>query len=293
MPGVMDGRRPVQPLRYGSMAGLILLALAPGRASHAQARPLWEAGIGIAALRLPDYRGSDQARNYLLPFPYLIYRGRILKVDRKGVRGQLLHTDRVTSDVSLGAAVPVYSRRSDARQGMPNLEPTLEIGPSLSVLLARDETAHRSLTLNLPLRAVIATNFRHVHGEGWVFSPNLNLDQAHIGPGRAWNLGISIGPLFADRQYHSYYYTVAPAYATAARPAYAAPGGYSGSRLTLALSRRYQDLWFGAFLRYDDLAGAAFENSPLVKQKYSLMAGFGVAWIFARSTTLVERRDHE
>lgn len=293
MPDMTCGRRPVQPLRYGCLVGLILLVLAPGRAPHAQRRPLWEAGIGIATLRLPDYRGSDQARNYLLPFPYLVYRGRILKVDRKGVRGLLLRTDRVTTNISLDAAVPVYSRRNDARQGMPDLEPTLEIGPSLVLLLARDPAAHRRLTLNLPLRAVIATNFRRVHGEGWVFSPNLNLDQTHIGPGRAWSLGISIGPLYADRKYHAYYYTVAPVYATAARPAYSAAGGYSGSRLTLALSRRYRDLWFGAFLRYDDLSGAAFETSPLVKQKYSLMAGVGVAWIFARSATLVERHDHE
>ena len=30
-------------------------------------RPLWELGIGVAGLRLPDYRGSDQSNAYLLP----------------------------------------------------------------------------------------------------------------------------------------------------------------------------------------------------------------------------------
>ena len=46
-------------------------------------RPLWELGLGVAGLRLPDYRGADQSRAYALPLPYIVYRGTWLKADRE------------------------------------------------------------------------------------------------------------------------------------------------------------------------------------------------------------------
>ena len=51
-------------------------------------RPLWELGVGVAGLRLPDYRGSDQSRGYVLPLPYIVYRGTWLKADRDGARAR-------------------------------------------------------------------------------------------------------------------------------------------------------------------------------------------------------------
>jgi hypothetical protein len=47
----------------------------------------------------------------------------------------------------------------------------------------------------------------------------------------------------------------------------------------LALSKRFPDFWTGAFIRVYDLHGTAFDNSPLLKQNVSFMAGIGVAWI--------------
>ncbi len=89
--------------------------------------------------------------------------------------------------------------------------------------------------------------------------------------------------MYASEDYHDYYYEVQPAYATAARPAYDARAGYSGSRLTLTASRRYPRFWVGAFARYDSLSGAVFADSPLVKKQDSFMAGVGIAWILAES----------
>ncbi len=76
-----------------------LLAAGLSIATHCMAReePLWEAGIGATALDFPHYRGSGQSRGYLLPFPYLVYRGDALKADRNGLRGIFMKTDDVTS----------------------------------------------------------------------------------------------------------------------------------------------------------------------------------------------------
>ena len=107
------------------------------------------------------------------------------------------------------------------------------------------------------MRAFFSTDFSSVSREGWVFSPRINFEKDDIIPQTGLNLGISAGPMFADSGYHAYYYTVEPAYATAARPAYSAGGGYSGSTLTVGLSKTYKQFIFNAFVSADFLQGAA------------------------------------
>ena len=258
--------------------------------AHAGGRPLWEAGFGVASLTIPDYRGSNQRSNYLLPLPYLVYRGDIVSVGHEGIAGQLLQSRRVRVSVSVDGGVPVTSSGSDTRAGMPDLYPTLEFGPVLDVCL--DPVCRRVPTwsVSLPARAVIATDLRHTHFIGWVFNPVLGYDARLRFDSAPWNFGTTLGPVFATTQQNAYYYQVDPAYATAVRPAYVARGGYSGMRLTVAVSRRLRSTWFGAFVRYDNLSGAVFENSPLVRTRNSVMAGFGIAWIFAQSATMVPVR---
>lgn len=252
-------------------------------------RPLWELGAGVAVLSMPDYRGSDEQRGYVFPIPYLVYRGELLKVDREKIRGLMFKTERLELDMSLNGSVPVRSDDNHARQGMPNLDPTVELGPQLNVLFF-DREKYR-LTLNLPLRGVTAVDGTTFRGAGWLFTPALNLDVKDTGPDKGWNLGISGGPLWGDGRYHSYFYGVESAYATPDRPAYRARGGYSGAQLTLALSKRYDKMWVGAFLRVNDLHGTAFEDSPLLKEKTGYMAGIGVSWIFAQSGRKVMAED--
>ena len=138
---------------------------------HAELRPEWELGLGATAFTFPDYRGADESRGYLLPFPYLIYRGDVLRVDRQGARGVLLETERVELDVSISGAPPVDSSKNRAREGMPDLDPTFEIGPRLNVILARSPDRSKALTFRLPLRAVIATDLSYAEGQGWIDLP--------------------------------------------------------------------------------------------------------------------------
>lgn len=258
-----------------SPALLLLLALPPLQAAE-QRLPLWELGIGAAAIRFPDYRGSAHSQNYLLPFPALIYRGDKLKVDRKGLRGLLFDSERVVLDISLDGAVPVDSDQNGAREGMPDLDATFEVGPSLKTTLYDNNSLE--LRFNLPYRYVYASDFTHLDSHGTLFHPNLSLD--YHGP---WSVGLSAGPLYGSYDYHHYYYSVTPEYATAERPAYQAEGGFSGVRYTLGFSRRYNGFWLGGFVRYDDLGNAVFQDSPLVKRGDAWMAGLSFAWFFKRS----------
>src|SRR4030065_99084 len=67
-------------------------------ASGAEYKPLWEPCFGFFLLSSPDYRGSDESRGSLLPFPYIVYRGDILKVDRSGIYSRLFETERGNLD---------------------------------------------------------------------------------------------------------------------------------------------------------------------------------------------------
>ncbi len=265
-------------------AALIFAVTLPALAEE---KPLWEFGIGAALINFPDYRGADQRTTYLLPYPYVVYRGDILKVDGDRIRGLFFESERLQLDVSASGSVPADSGDNEARRGMPDLDPTFEIGPALFVNLARARDRRWDLDLRLPFRLVYRTDLSYLHYTGWIFNPHLNYDLHGVWPAPGWNFGVSSGPLFAARRYHEYFYDVGAAFATPERPEFHAAGGYSGFRTTFALSKRFERYWVGAFIRYDALSGARFEDSPLVKSKNDVSAGIGVTWILKQSQRMV------
>ena len=260
---------------------LAVLLAVQGTVAMSRELPLWEVGVGLFPSTFPAYRGSEDQQYFLLPFPYLVYRGDYLRVDREGLRARLFDTDRVQLNISVNASAPARSDDSSAREGMPDLDPTVEIGPSLNILLAKLADKH-SLKMKLPVRSVIATDLGGTEQAGWIFNPHLKLESEDVFGG--WGAGLSLGPLFGNGKYHNYYYAVDPQYATATRPAYSASGGYSGTLALASLSRRFNRIWMGGFIRYDNLSGAKFEDSPLLETDHSLMAGIAIAWIFKRSS---------
>lgn len=253
-----------------------------------QQLPLWELGVGFGALHLPYYRGSDTTTNFVIPFPYLVYRGDRFNIDESGVHQRLFKSDNVKLELSLAGGVPVASGDTKSvRNGMPDLDPTVEIGPSLEIRLWENNINQRSLMLNLPLRATASVSTSKIDHQGYSFSPYLEYVLRSRTPG-SWKVGLAFGPLYADEEYHNYFYEVEPEFATPSRPEYHSEGGYSGSRITLTVQKNIADVWLGAFLRYDSLREAAFQDSPLVTSDYYHAFGFAVTWVFAKSKTLVK-----
>lgn len=242
--------------------------------------PLWELGAGIAGLHLPHYRGAAQAYSGVLPVPFGVYRGEILRADRDGARAVLFDSESIDIDLSLFATVPVSSSDDAARSGMPDLRATIEIGPNLQFTLLR--TAPWLLQLRVPVRTAITLQSRPQQ-VGWVSTPNLNLDW-QPGP---WNVGMQLGPVFGTQEFFGYFYDVSAAEATAVRPAYKSDGGFGGWQATLSMSRRFDTQWFGLFVRADSVAGATFAGSPLVGRHETLAAGFAWSWSWLQSTQRV------
>ena len=267
----------------------IAAALLSMQPAAAEEKPLWEAGLGIGALRFPDYRGSDESQVYPVPVPYFVYRGDFFKADRDGVRGELFNRKYVELNISLNATIPVNSDDNAARRGMSDLKPTIEIGPSLDLHLWRSSNDNVKLDLVMPIRAPITVE-SSPQSIGWVFSPRLNIDFQDIGQ-QGWDFGFGAGPIFADRKFHDYFYSVAPRFVTVQRSAYQADGGYSGTHVLTSLSKRFSGYWVGAYLRYDTLSGAVFEDSPLVRSRSYWAGGVGIAWMIGQSKRMVESDD--
>lgn len=240
--------------------------------------PRVEVGIGGLAMVLPDYRGSDQYGIRALPIPYLAYRTERIQLTREGLRARLFALDRLTASVSGAASLPGVDDNPD-RVGMPQLDPTFEIGPSLDYRLHGDEVSRFRLKLRLPARAVTAIDGRHLDAIGWTLVPHLRLDLAEERGAWHWaHLG-SVGLVWATEDYHEYFYGVAPQYEVLPmRPAYDAHGGYSGARASFSSVVR-RDRWrFGLFASWDWLGGAAYADSPLVKTEHALTAGVFVTY---------------
>ncbi len=265
----------------------MILFFPPGISFGQEEKPLWELGMGVGLLYMPDYRGSDESSFYVLPYPYFVYRGDIIKVDRQKISGKVFKTDRILLDVSIYGSVPVKSSKNSARTFMEDLDATFEVGPALDITLLESRQKQYSLKLLLPVRAVFSTDFESVAHEGWVISPRLNFEKRDIIPNTGLRLGVSLGPMFADGGYHDSYYTVEPVYALPWRLAYDAGGGYSGTILTVGLSKSYRQFKFNAFVSADFLDGAVFENSPLMKTQTSIMSGVSVSWVFLKSKDTV------
>ena len=248
--------------------------------------PLWEMGLGVAGIDFPDYRGSSHRRGYVLPAPYFVYRGDLLRADRNGARAVFFKSDRWDLNLSAGASLPVHSNDNPQRAGMTDLKPSVELGPSLAYTVWKTPDERMKLDVRLPLRGAVTiqSSPRFIGGQ---FSPNVNLDLHDPLGYTGWNLGLVAGVLYNDSRYNRYFYSVDPAFATPSRPAYEARGGFGGVQFVAALSKRFPKFWVGGFVRYDTLNNAVFEQSPLVTTKRYVAGGFAITYIFKQSSERV------
>ncbi len=243
--------------------------------------PRWEVGLGLGGQALPDYRGSNQTHVKVLPLPLILYTGRYIKINRDGARGEIFENNRVQFNLSADAALSGDGDDNHARAGMPALDSAFEVGPSLNIRLTGPSFSD-GWALRFPARIVVTVGGEGIRQRGYVFNPRLVWRKpAVLGD---WNIGVSLGALWGSEKYHSYYYAVTPEYATQTRPSYQARAGYSGSYSKVSLRHRSASGWlFGVYARYDNLAGATFEHSPLVRTEHYGAIGFGLGktlWAF-------------
>jgi len=235
----------------------------------------------------PYYIGTKDTRTFAFPAPVPIYRGKFFKSDDAGMRAELFNNERYKLEMSLDFNLAIDSDDVALRTGMPDVDSRLQIGPSLEVNLQEGDN-HQWL-LNLPVRANFGFGSDGVDESGFTFAPNVTYLKDFDWRGEAWLAGIALGPQFGTRDYQNVYYGVDQAFATDSRPAYEASSGYSGSRLLMTLRAKNRDRLWVWFLRYEDISGASFEDSPLVETSDGLSAGVIFSKFLFKSKNKVTR----
>lgn len=276
--------------RWFRLATLLgsLLAQAPASADGAggPAMPAgsnWELGVGVGSVRYPVYDGAAESRYLTVPFPYIVYHTPHLSVTNNRVRGIVLASSNWSLDVDFSGQPYVQSDRTRERTGMPDLQWLGEVGPALRYMAWESASQLTELDLVLPVRAAVSAQGLTLHHRGAVIAPRLELDHDLSDDPQRLDWDVSLTAVFDDKGYDQYYYGVAPPFASAARPAYDAPGGYAGYRAELGFTLHRDDFVYGAFIKYTSLKGAAFLDSPLVARSDGLSLGVSIAWIIQHS----------
>ncbi|MBF7074249.1 MipA/OmpV family protein [Glaciecola sp. MH2013] len=258
---------------------------------------LWELGAGGGSFNTAKYPASGDSRFNTAVLPFIVYRGDTFRIgDGGGARAVVVEQKNFEVDFSFGAALPSDSEDNTAREGMPELDFLLEIGPQAIYMLgnydfdknaAGDSTGtdygKGRLDLRLQARAVFSTDFGSIDDRGFILEPQISYQ--HRGfkhPDTA--LTLSVGAIFATERTHDYFYEVAPEFATAERPAYDAKSGYLGSELSLGLSFRVnKDIraFIGSSAQFH--SRAANKDSPLFEKEVTYTIGAAFVWRFYKS----------
>ncbi len=256
-------------------------------ACHAQAQelsdsasPLWEVGGFGSALSQQAYPGSSQKIQRALALPYFIYRGKYFRADRGSVGVRAVKTEEFELDVGFGGAFGSTSKEIDARNGMPDLGTLVEFGPRLKWNLGA-APGNGKWRAEVALRGVfdLTDQFKD---KGLALEPELIYER---NSSNGWRYGTSVGLVFGDQRLNDTFYGVAPAYATASRPAYNAKDGLIMASWALNVSRKMSPDWriFG-YARLASVDGAANTASPLTRQTTASTVGIGMTYTFARSS---------
>jgi outer membrane protein len=253
--------------------------LAPSIHSGERAPALYELGIGMGGGLDPHYPGSDQSRVILLPFPYGVYRGKVVQSDRKGTRAKLITGKDYELTLSGSGAFPVKSSDDTARMGMEDLGWMLQLGPKIRLEL-KSWADGSVLRAGVSARAAFSANgLNSVASRGWVFEPEIVYQKPDAFAER-FDFFSSLSATFATSNYMDYLYGVRFGDVTALRPEYSSQAGYLESVLQVGASYRTLDGMHKFFLstQLGSLDGAANNGSPLVRTKSELT--IAVAWVW-------------
>ncbi|MFK7967105.1 MAG: MipA/OmpV family protein [Burkholderiaceae bacterium] len=249
------------------------------RRGEGRFRPLWELGLGGVGLSQLAYPGSAVRVDRMIAVPYFIYRGPVFRVDDGDIALRAFRSSRTELDVGVAAAFGSRNSEVPLREGLPELGNLVEIGPRISYRFGEIVPGRRNnrhpLTLELPARGVFNLSESFAF-RGWTFEPTLQWRQRLP---KKFDLRIAAGVLFGTRRYNDTFYGVAPAFATATRPAFEASSGLVTSRVGVFLGRRITPNWrLVAFARFNYIGGASNEDSPLVERNGGWTAGIGFSW---------------
>lgn len=248
-------------------------------AFQVQAKPLYEIGLAVGGGYIPDYDGSEQGRNRSIAVPTFIYRGDVLKNDRRGTRALFLKLENWDFDFSFGASFPLESEKNDARRGMDDLDWQFEAGPRATYFFYKSD--QRILSLEFPIRFVLSTDFDFTKDQGQRFIPQLDYRE---NLGHNWRFGLSYKLNYGTEALNDYIYEVKSRDVTADRERFNAKGGFISQDFSTSLVYRTEKFVGIVGYRYSLYDNATNWDSPLLKVHENSAIFMAFNYFFFQST---------
>ncbi len=249
-----------------------------GLMSEVHAAAQWELGMGVGHLTTNAYIGSSEQISLTTLVPFIKLKTDWFDLSEGSLKMKWFEQTPFSLSFNFDLGLPVDSSDVEIRQGMDDLDPVLQFGPMLSYQLEPAGRVNWKIELPLVYAFSIDGGFE---SQGWRFTPRVAMRFLLNKTTAPLDLEISLGPVYGAKKIHQYYYSVLQNEVTADRGFYDAEGGYAGYRLNMSLTKRVDDIWFGLYLRYHNLSGAEFNDSPLVDQDDYWLVTFAISYIFA------------
>jgi len=250
--------------------------------SSAVELPKWELGFGPGVISYSDYPGSKEQNTLILPIPYFVYRGKDFSINNNELVKPFFKKNNFELDISVSGNIPVSSKENAKRSGMNDLNGSIGLGPVLKYTLFNNQA--NTVKFELPLEAIIASDFKTIHTEGWITSPGIRYSYKKVYSSKnRLEVTSGISAQYASSEYHNYLYGVPLQYTSSIRPFYKSTEGFSGMNYTVGLSYHFDTFWLGAFWHGFDLSQAVYKDSPLIDNQFSHTYGLALTWNFLQS----------
>jgi len=251
-------------------------------------KPKYEIGFGAIRLDVPNYPGAAKSTPRTIPFPWIIYRGDVLRADEEGTRAKFLEGDSLELGLSFGFNFAIKSDDNEARSGMPNTDTLIGLGPGLIYRLLKDDPLQR-VNLGIGLRGNLATNFSNrFRYQGLILEPYVRYWRK-LSSSIPVTIFTSLSASISDQEYADFFYTVEDRYETSSREAYKAKSGLVDLALSVGFSYDFSkkaSIFSG--VNYSNLSLAANKRSDLVEEEHNIGVILGFAWLFYESDTMVK-----
>lgn len=265
----------------GSFITTNCLAATAKSATASADEPLWEIALGGYGRYGPAYPASDEYQTDVIPLPFPIYRGKILRVGDerdKPVRTRIFRRDRIKLDLDFGLNLPVDSDDIDEREGLPDLDLLVEAGPELQ--LQFEENLPGDFFLSLQTRGAwsfdgLSTSWRGVVA-GTEFRYEIPLGKS--------TYSLRVTPEWASQDYMDFFYGIDEKFALPDRPAFDADGGYLGTVVVFSYGHDITPKFeIRTGIRAGFYQGAKNEDSPLFTADNTGEVYFAFLWKFWES----------
>ncbi len=255
-------------------------------------QPRYEIGVGAIGINIPDYPGSKRNQMRVIPFPWLIYRGDYLKIDDEGSRTSLFSSKYHETSLGFYFNFPVDSKDHATRQGMPDLDFLVGLGPRFMLRMIPEHPSYR-FNFFISVGGVYSTDFRKkILCQGIFIKSGFNY--WYQWPEKKTTFFSGLNFEFGSVELNRYFYEVRTVDATPERPVYRAKPGLVESSLYGGVGMNViENLFVFSSVSWRNLELSENKVSPLVETTNNLGFIIGVVWTFFESDEKVLKPEND